>query len=256
MTFKYYLKEIKNRFYIILFSYIFILTITFIYKEIILYLIIKPCIYSNKNEQFYFICTNITEIFYTYLLISLVFGNIFLLFYSIYQIFKFIEKGLFKKEKFIIKKYIKTSLFSFLFLFLIAYKILIPFYFNFFFKLSNFSKDLLSFNFFFELKFNEFVYFFINTAVYWSIFSCQMLTFFLLWLYFFLENLDSILQNKKIYFYFLIIFVSTIISPPEISNQIIISLINLIFFEIIIFLNILLFEIKNKKKLRKPIKTY
>nr|YP_010248474.1 Sec-independent protein translocase component TatC [Coscinodiscus granii]QTK21669.1 Sec-independent protein translocase component TatC [Coscinodiscus granii] len=255
MTFKYFIKEIKNRFFIILISYIFILTISFLYKEIILYLIIKPCINSKEINKFYFICTSITEIFYTYLLISLIIGNIFLLCFVIFQILKFIEKGLFKNEKYIIKKYIKTSFFLFIFLFLIAHHFLIPFYFKFFFNISNFSNNLLSFNFFFELKFNEFLFFFLYTAVYWSIFSCQMLTFFILWIHFFLENLEIVILNKKIYFYFLIISISTLISPPEIFSQIVVSLINLILFEILIFLNLFLFEIKNKKKLRKPIKT-
>ena len=67
--FKYFL-ELQYRLYFIFFNLFLTLCVSYFYKEVLLFLIIKPYSINDKNFEFllsYFIFTNVTDVFYMYL---------------------------------------------------------------------------------------------------------------------------------------------------------------------------------------------
>ena len=65
--FLYYIKEIKNRLFLLSLTWVSTFVCSYPYKENILFLCVKPSLYYFKDSSFYFISTDLTEIFYTYL---------------------------------------------------------------------------------------------------------------------------------------------------------------------------------------------
>jgi len=86
MIFKFFL-ELRNRIILIIINWVFTIICCYSYKETLLYLVIN----INKLNKYllYFISTNITEIFITYLKISYFFFLIKLLFFIYFIIFLF-----------------------------------------------------------------------------------------------------------------------------------------------------------------------
>jgi len=131
-----YILEIKNRIILLLFTWSTVFLICYRYKEIMLYIIIKPSfsnnILSNVNN-IYFITTNITEIFNTYINIANIFSNKICLLFFLMHFIIFIKKGLYQNEINIIKKiFITYTILSF-FSIILLYHVIVPLSWNFFF---------------------------------------------------------------------------------------------------------------------------
>jgi hypothetical protein len=60
-----YILEIKNRLFLLLFTCVSTLVICYLYKETLIFLLVKSNIFFSNN--FYFIFTNVTEIFSVYI---------------------------------------------------------------------------------------------------------------------------------------------------------------------------------------------
>jgi len=93
-----FLHEIKARVNINFFFLVVLLIITYLYKNILLYLIIKPYLITT-NKYCYFIFTDITEVLYSY--ITLI-SYIIIFFYGLMFFFTtidFIWLGLYNYEK-------------------------------------------------------------------------------------------------------------------------------------------------------------
>jgi len=74
---KLYFLEIRNRIGLIILSWLLVFFVCYYYKETLLFLFIKPFIklYLGCHSTSYFIATNLTEIFSSYMLISFFIGN-------------------------------------------------------------------------------------------------------------------------------------------------------------------------------------
>ena len=108
-------------------------------------------------------------------------------------------------------------------------------------------ENTLSFNFFFETKLKEYLSFYFNFFLINFITGQLLLLFILNWKFFFKTN-NSIKKFKKTVYLFLIIF-STIMTPPDVLSQVLISFINIIIFECFTFFYLFFILI------RQPIKT-
>ena len=78
---KKYLYEIKNRLLLIGISWTSNVIISYNYKDTLLYLSIKPSLFLYKTNTFYFIYTDLSEPFYTYIQLVFLISNQILLFY-------------------------------------------------------------------------------------------------------------------------------------------------------------------------------
>lgn len=96
-----YLIEIKHRFILINLNLLFNLISIYFYKETILFIVVEPTIstcFKEVGSSFYFIFTDITEIFATYSkLIFFLSGQISFA-YFIYHFFLYLSPGMFFSE--------------------------------------------------------------------------------------------------------------------------------------------------------------
>lgn len=232
--YKYYI-EIKNRTLLIVFAWILALTICYFYKEAILFLLID----SNNSiissyEKPYFIFTNITEMFYVYLELSLFISNQIAIFILFYQALMFLSLGLYTFEFLKLKFAFQVFVISWFASTILLYKFVIPFSWNFFLSFQQTSNDIQPVSIFFEAKIMEYFHYF-TSLYYICLINCQ----FLVVLIVFLTNLNEKLGKTKTFrklFYLIFVVFSTIITPPDVISQIIISLLLITIYEFLLFL--------------------
>lgn len=229
-----YFSELKNRIILLIFTWCTVFITCYNYKEIILYIIIKPSLINNTTfdlNKIYFITTHVTEIFNTYIYIANIFSNKICVCMFLLHITIFTKKGLYNYEiNFIKKIFIIYGILSF-FSIMLLYYIIIPLSWNFFFNFQEiiFSNQL---NVYFESKLSEYLIFFINLHKISNI-SCQILTCILIYINQTKNYLKIIKKYKKI-IYFFFFFLTTLITPPDIFSQIILSNIIIITYELFI----------------------
>lgn len=238
MILKYYL-EIKNRFLLLNVTWISTILISYLYKETLLFICIKPSLYNNDN--IYFIFTDIKEIFSVYISLIFFFSNQILFFYTIFHILSFISLGLYNSEYTFLKLGFFLSLFFWGLSLFFFNKIFFPISFNFFlsFQLLTFFQF---FNFHFEAKLIEYFNYY-RTFYYISIFYFQMFVVLVFLLNYININLIFIKRLRKLLYFFFIIF-STLISPPDIFSQILFSCFLIGIYELSVFSNIFFINIK------------
>jgi len=232
--YKYY-TEIKNRLLLVIFTWFFTLTICYLYKETILFILV------NSNNSFieydkksYFIFTNITEIFYVYIELSLFIANQITLLIFLYQVLMFLSLGLYQFEFLKLKFSFKVFTISWLTSAIFLYKFIIPFSWNFFLSFQQNLNDIQPVSFFFETKLIEYFHYF-TSSYYICLINCQFLTLLII----ILINLNEKLKKTKTFrklFYLVFVLFSTIVTPPDILSQIIISSFLILIYEFIILL--------------------
>jgi sec-independent protein translocase protein TatC len=240
-----YILEIKNRIILLLFTWSTVFLICYRYKEIMLYIIIKPSfsnnILSNVNN-IYFITTNITEIFNTYINIANIFSNKICLLFFLMHFIIFIKKGLYQNEINIIKKiFITYTILSF-FSIILLYHVIVPLSWNFFFNFQEivFNDQL---NVYFESKLSEYLTFYKNLLKISNL-LCQIFTCIFIFISHIKNYLKIVKKYKKFLFFFLFL-IATLITPPDMFSQILLGGILLIIYEIF-FLILLYLNYINK----------
>ena len=225
-----HLLELKYNFFIFLTIFFSIFLISYFFSDQLIYLLVTNLL--NKNMLKYFIFTNITEIFFTNIFIS-IFISIFLTIQlTILLIWFFLSKGLYKFENLI---FIKFFLFYFCFNLLIInliFNMIIPNLWSFFLDL-NFT-NLYILTIYFEPKINTYFNFIFISFFY--IFLIFLYFFFLFYLIFNNFFNIKIFINLRKFFYLKIILLIALITPPDILNQLFLTLLFLIFFEIFIYI--------------------
>jgi sec-independent protein translocase protein TatC len=231
MTFyyKYYL-EIKNRLFLLFTTWSFVSIVCYFYKETLLFVLIN----STQNllhASSYFIFTDVSEIFYVYLRLAFFISNQITVVMFFYHLLIFLALGLYRFElnkiQFTFKIFIVTWLSSMVLL----YKFLIPFSWSFFLNFQQSKIGLQPVSFFFEAKIIE--YFNYLTNVYYiCLLSCQFLIIITL-----LLNSISNKKNKMFrkLFYLIFVIFSTLITPPDVISQIIVTVNLIVMYEMIIF---------------------
>jgi len=236
----YYFLEIKNRTILLILSWVSIFFVCYSYKEILLYIIIKPSLnLSTEFNKIYFITTDITEIFNTYINLASFISNQIIIFLLLNHFRFFLAPGLYSCEKKKLKAgfcvYLLFAISSNLFL----YYILLPMSWNFFFHFQQIlSNEQL--NLYFEAKLSEYLKFFITLSHVSTLIS-QVFTIIFLYIKNMTNYLKFIKKNKKLIF-FIFILLATIITPPEVFSQLIVGSFIVICYEIIViiilFLNV------------------
>nr|YP_010516738.1 SecY-independent transporter protein [Haslea karadagensis]UXN44281.1 SecY-independent transporter protein [Haslea karadagensis] len=238
---RYYI-EFKSRSLLLIMTWVSTILVSYLYKEILLFLMIEPSLnYSNQN-MLYFIFTNVTEIFTVYLKIIIFVGNHILIIFTLYHITLFLSLGLYKSELKNITFLIKTSFLVFILSVNFFNNILLPLSWSFFLSFQSFS-FLKSIDLYFESKLNEYLIFYI-TSYYLCVTYCQIFVLLISFCKYLKNNLNQIKQYRKI-IYFSFLVMSTVLTPPDIISQIVLSL-NLIFIYELLVYN-LIFQLVIKK---------
>jgi len=236
MPIKHYFIELKNRVFLIIISFIISILFSYSYKETLLYVYIKPSfIYTKMNKIVYFIYTDVSELFYTYLKIIQIISLPITSFFLLYQLIKFISPGLYKNEYNYIKRYVIIWLVLYFVFVIITYKYILTIIWNFFFFFEN--KITTEIQFFFEAKLINY-FNFLNNIIY----LCYLISLSILGILIIISkinNLKCFLKKQRKNLYFIIFIIITIIMPPDILNQIILSLTIIIVMETTFYINIL-----------------
>ena len=231
MFYSYFL-EIRNRLLLVMFGWIFTAFICYFYKETLLFLLIKPNFASTNPIPIYFIFTSITEIFSTYLKLVYFLSNQICIICFLYHVLLFITPGLFHSEYKLLRKIFFISLLFFFFSIVILNTAILPACWSFF---LSFQKTIVnnSVSLYFEAKINEYLKFYINLYFMCNL-SCQMFMIIVLFLFYIKGELKLIKKFRKIFYLAFVIF-ATIITPPDVTTQLILSSIMICIHEVLIF---------------------
>lgn len=235
--FKKYLLEIKNR-SLLIFSAWFIAIITcYFYKNILLFLLIKFNFKLYDLELFYFITTNLSDVFSVCIQLSYFVSNQLLIFLVCYHFFMFLTPGLFKFEYILIKVSINVGCLLFCLSMLMLHLFILPTLCDFFF---NFQINC-GVKVFFESKITEYFIFYKN-MYFLTMLIGQIFSLIILRLIFSGNKLSFIKKSRKSLYLIFFIF-STFLTPPDIFSQIIIGLCLISFYESFV---LCMFMVKNK----------
>jgi len=226
--YKYYV-EIKNRCFLLSTCWIFTLLTCYFYKEVILFILINS---SNYVEQ-YFIFTDISEIFYVYLQLTLFVANQVTLLMILYHGIIFLSSGLYKFEYKKLKFAFQVYIVSWISSLVLLNEIIIPVSWKFF--LSFQKAEGIAF--FFEAKIIEYLNYFTN-LYYICFLNCQLLAVITLILSNYSRSIDKVRRFRKLFYLVFVVF-STLTTPPDIISQIWMSVSLITFYEVLLFLNIL-----------------
>nr|AFQ02447.1 SecY [Phytophthora mengei] len=229
-----HLFELKYNFFIILITFFYLFIISYYFSDQLIYLLVNNLL--NQNMLKYFIFTNITEILITNIFIAIFITTFLTIQLSILLIWFFLIKGLYKFENFIfLKFYILFIIFN-LFIINFIFTKIIPHIWNFLLNL-NFS-NLYILTVYFEPKINNYFDFIFLSFIY--IFIIFIYFFFLFFLIFNNIFKIKIIINLRKFFYFKIILLSALITPPDMLNFLLIYIIFIFIFEIFIYISIYL----------------
>lgn len=257
-----YILEIKNRFILIIFNWIFLFLVSYFYKETVMFIIIKPCYTIDDSilSVNYFIFTGITELFSTYVFVSKFVTNQVCFIFIMFNFLNFLVPALYPSE-YLVFMYLFGQTFIILVIsYYFFYKILFPMLLVFFLGFhsnagkSDVLEEVLKNNLLhFEARVSEYIDFYVNTY-YSCVLNLQLLFFLITILFYFNStNFLGIRYFRKIS-YVLFLFIATLMTPPDVTSQLITFLFLLIIFEISLFTNC----IKNSIQflVRQPIETY
>lgn len=239
-----YLLEIKYRVFFSFIAWGFMIVICYYFKETLLYIFIKPSLNSIDNDSFYFLTTNIAEIFMTYIHLSYFITNQIIIVFLCYQIFVFISTGLYAFEYLYLKTLLLTVAVCWGLLIILLNSIVFSTSWGFFLKFQ----QLLSFQgltFYFEAKLNEYLDFY-KSVYYVCNLVLQTIVLFFILLDLFKTNLLIVKKFRKS-FYFVFFILATFITPPEVVYQVVVSICIVIIYELVIIYMILKTEFTSIK---------
>jgi sec-independent protein translocase protein TatC len=235
--YKYYL-EIKNRGFLLLLTWFFTATVCYFYKEILLFLFLNPSNSSNFcNTKPYFIFTNVTEIFTVYLQLILLIANQISLIKLFYHLLMFLSLGLYDVEFNKLQLAIKLFVVSWLTSLILLIKVILPFSLEFFLSFKESSTDTNVISFFFEARVLEYFEYFVS-LYYVCLLNCQLLVLVTLILNSLSNNISKVKKFRRVFYGAFIIF-STLVTPPDIFSQVVLSTCLIAIYECITFLKLI-----------------
>lgn len=230
-------KELKNRLILILIGYLYCFIICYFYKDTLYFILITSLI-LKKNLNFYFIYTNVTEIFAVYVTLIQFISLCVVTYYIIYHIFNFFSTAFFRVEFFMIKKAIYSIIFVFIIVFLLHHFLFFPLVFGFF---LNFHQLFSLSSLFFEIKMAEYIAFYLKmyNLTFLSLFTVNT-GFFILKQ--FTLKLKLLVKIRKI-IYFILVFSFTFFVVDNLI-QLLTILTFILLFELNFFLKVIKTHLK------------
>ena len=227
----YYL-ELKNRSLLISLCWFNVILVSYIFKEVLLYIVTAHNIVPNILTSNYFIFTDVLEVFAVYVFLIFFAGNHAIVFSFAYHIFLFLLPGLTSSEKLFIVFLLLSQILLFFLSFVVFHQFLLMLCGEFFFGFKEFHY-IKSLTLHYESRISEYLIFYTNTYKTCAFYFQTFLAPILCWKYVKVD-LSAYSSFRKILYYFCIFF-STIITPPDIFSQIFVSLGIILCCEIVIY---------------------
>ena len=234
MSIRSYYLEIKNRLFLLGLTWGSVILVSYLFKEVLLFLITKQSSgFSFCTEKiFYFIFSEVTEIFFAFIILIFFFGTQIFFLYLFYHMLVFLFLGLYPYEYKYLVFIFKTSILIFFFSTVVFNNILFPLSWSFFLSFQNFDV-LKSLTLHFEAKLGEYLNFYI-TFYYICVLYFQIFVILILVFDYFKKELELIKRFRKFLYYFFVIF-STFVTPPDVLSQLILSISLIFSYEILIY---------------------
>lgn len=230
-----FFSELKVRLTLVILSWFLTGIISYLNKEVLLFMLIKPVLVSTSLDSFYFIATNFTDIFSVYLKVVYLITNQITMFFLIWQGFCYITPALFYFE------YKKLRFTLFLGFGLLCGSIFLlntyalPFCWQFFSSFQENPSKCVSI--FLEIRITEYIAFYIFAYYITVILSQGFLLTFL-----FLDMLQSkliFIKKSRKFFYVTFFVLATVMTPPEVISQIMLGCWLIFIYELMIVILIL-----------------
>lgn len=227
--FQKHLIHFKNHMILILMFFTVLFNLCYGYSNQLIYYLIKPLILFGITD--YLIMTDVTEVFYIQVYVTFLVSLLLTLWFVAYQILLFLSTGLYKSEN--CQAIICITLF-FVFFWIslsVCFEYFIPRIFQFFAGFVDPNYGYL-YNLSFEPKLTEYLYFIIQAGV-WGSFLLHYPFLFLNLVVFKVVRIKWIITYRKAV-YFKSWIIATLVSPPDIWSQILISLVFIFFLEFLL----------------------
>ena len=232
MHFRSYYLEIKNRILLLIVTWASVILVSYIFKEVLLYVITNQDLGTKFDNTSYFIFTDVSEIFSVYVFLIFFIVKQVSVIYLFYHLLIFIYPGLTKFEYNYSILIFKTVGFLFFFSVVVFNKFLFPLSWSFFLSFKDFDM-LKSLTLYFEAKLNEYLMFYVTfyyvCVLYFQIFSLVVL------LFKYLGNKLIIYKRFRKFFYYLCVIFSTTITPPDVFSQLVLSFSLILSCEILVY---------------------
>lgn len=232
--------ELKNRIILTIFNVIFSLLLLYYYKEFFFYVLLNLADIPELegNNSIYFILTNVTELFNSYITIQFFLIMLIVFYYNFYHFLLFFGPALYKSEFRILIAFYN---FSILFLFLsfnISMCYAIPETWLFFVNYQNSLSIFLQTKIFFEIKVNEYIFFCVTIL---TLFFLGLQLILLIFFLYFTDNYFIKFGNRfKKFHHFLCLFFTIFFCPFDIAFQFVFFIIFIMSYELCTILIILI----------------
>jgi sec-independent protein translocase protein TatC len=240
MFYRYYV-EFKSRAFLLLVASFSIILVSYFFKEVLLSIVVNSYMISSISGLSYFIFTDVVEVFNVYLCLIFFIVKQLVVFYLVYHGLLFIAPGLTRLEYRFFLTLLRTSVFLFMASVILFKKILFSFSWNFFLSFKEFVL-FKSLTLHFEAKLMDYVIFFCTMY-----FSCVFyFQFFLLPILFFtyLGKKLRVYKSFRKFLYYACILFSTLVTPPDVTSQVVLSLTLIVGCEVLVYCSLLKSSIK------------
>jgi len=229
----YYIQELCYRGTYLIINTIFIFTITYRYKQTLIYLLLP-------NGITHIISTDVTEIFTTYFHIAAIITFMLNTVVFLLQIYLFLRPGLYCFETRILNIYLISCIMGYFYFCIVLYPVLIQLSWKFFF---NYTLNFNAVQLIFEPRLNDYLNY-IRTIG----FMINILFFALLLTTLVLTNTttNNLIKRRKFIYICMAIF-STFITPPDCISQIVVTLLLIKLYEIQLFIKLINKQYINNK---------
>lgn len=227
----FYINELKNRFFLILFHWVCLLLTGYLYRNFLVFKILKI------NELFldYLLFNELYDLFLVYSSIIFSFSNCTVSIFLFFHFLVFFRKALYFREYKALANFYILSVLNFVLSFTVFNYLLFPGLLKFFIKLFFDHKGLA--DFFLELKVLNYVYFYLDNFLAFIILSQVLFTvLFLVSIY---VKVRQIKHLKK-YMHVLFVVLITVLTPPDVATQLVSFIVFIFLFEAYVFLLCLL----------------
>ncbi len=209
--------ELRKRVIFVVSFYIITAIISYIFYDMIYEIVASP-LTSSDNESIRFIYTNLTEAFISQLELSTKFALLLSIPVMSFQIYKFIEPGLLKREKMIMVSAIIASNILFFIGAVFVYFAVMPKAFQFF---LSFEQSKTHHSLVLQAKISEYISLFSNLVLSFGI-AFQLPVILLAGVYGNVLKVDDLSQYRRLAIVAIFI-IAAIITPPDVLSQLLLA---------------------------------
>jgi sec-independent protein translocase protein TatC len=221
-----HISELRKNLILIVIFFIISVMVSYFYSENIFAWLAKPFIELNTSKKL--IYTGLSEAFFAYIKLSIFSASILTIPFAIWQLYKFVSPGLYKREKKSLLPYMIATPLLFWLGILFSYYIVFPMAWKFFISFEH--NNLIPFSL--EARVMEYIGISMHIMIAFGL-AFEMPVFLMIMLKLKILSLDKMIKNRK-YAIIIIFIISAIITPPDVASQVALAIPMILIYELVI----------------------